>query len=57
MEDGQQLHRDTADLSRENIIGAEVSDQHLKSNQNEGYPKKSSQVSGTSSSKFQVPRT
>ena len=29
MEDGRQLHRDSADLSRENMIGAEFSDQHL----------------------------
>ena len=29
MEDSGQLHCDATDLSRENIVGAEVSDQHL----------------------------
>ena len=33
MEDGRQLHLNATDLSRENMIGAEVSDQYLKSNQ------------------------
>ena len=34
MEDDRQLQPDATDLTRENMIGAEVSDQHLKTNQN-----------------------
>ena len=33
MEDGRQLNRDATNLGRENMIGAKVPDQHLKSNQ------------------------
>ena len=33
MEDGQWLYRDATNLGRENMLGAEVPDQQLKSNQ------------------------